>query len=734
MKKIKTTVLGATLTLTQLFHPSLMYAAEQPESEPATDAEVVVEEQVQELDETQAAKAVMEEAEEEVAAVQKRYDEKNTEYKQQQTVTDQAYQTAYQAAYEPVEQAKKEFDAAAEKLEEAQKNQEALDAKVQEAVLAEEEAEKQLAEAQAVYDEAAKKAEEMDEEEVAKASDALKEAQSAYDEENGKLASCQEALDAAQSAYEAALQAKENAQENNDKAVQEAAQAQEDLESASSQLSQLKTVAENAGITEETVEGYTSAVSAFNTAQADLEQKQASQAQAQEALSQAQSNADEMEAALAQAQSNLDKALAQQTAASNTYSEIESELAAAKEAQTDTAAAIEAAQAAFEQAKIDLDKAKADVYLTHLELETAQEAYDQGEDNYDVLVAEYNEALAQYNLGSLGYFEYIADTTTDPDEKADAQKAIEILKDTDGSTQYNTTNIVGPSTNLGAKHDATNLESMNVALQDIDEVNVLRAENHLNTLTITHELMAIAQKQLNWSASADDHSYAYNVGENLAWGYPDPYDGWYTQEKVLYDDLVAQGYTVEDMEADETMHEMVGHYLNIINPNYRTTGYAHMAGSNVYDHVADGQTFDTVSGGVSVVDYLDSFTTYYESVMEELESTKEALDDYDPDGPWDPSEAHIAALNEAKAKYNNALTAYDNVLITYNEAKTAAEEAENGTPGAEKINTLTKELETAKTAKNKADADVKTAQDALESTTAKASSANTALESAKAGK
>ena len=43
-------------------------------------------------------------------------------------------------------------------------------------------------------------------------------------------------------------------------------------------------------------------------------------------------------------------------------------------------------------------------------------------------------------------------------------------------------------------------------------------------------------------------------GENLAWGFKDPFVGWYFQEKgTSYD----------------------GHYKNIINKNYQTTGFAY---------------------------------------------------------------------------------------------------------------------------------------------------------------
>ena len=77
---------------------------------------------------------------------------------------------------------------------------------------------------------------------------------------------------------------------------------------------------------------------------------------------------------------------------------------------------------------------------------------------------------------------------------------------------------------------------------------------------ITDDLMAMAEADTNWSSQHLGHAQQFNVGENLSWGYKDPFDGWYTEEKAEYDSGNIAG---------------AGHYLNIINSSYKYTGFAY---------------------------------------------------------------------------------------------------------------------------------------------------------------
>lgn len=53
------------------------------------------------------------------------------------------------------------------------------------------------------------------------------------------------------------------------------------------------------------------------------------------------------------------------------------------------------------------------------------------------------------------------------------------------------------------------------------------------------------------------------MAENLAWGYNDPYDGWYAEELPIYKEYLRTG----------TTRGVYGHYTNMTG-NYTNTGIA----------------------------------------------------------------------------------------------------------------------------------------------------------------
>ncbi len=189
--------------------------------------------------------------------------------------------------------------------------------------------------------------------------------------------------------------------------------------------------------------------------------------------------------------------------------------------------------------------------------------------------AELSQATVQQRIdeGSLGFFKSLGDA---------GEKAVAVLE--------NPAPAVAGCTNMGAEGDATSLYNLWQTLRFMDECNQLRADEgydpqegeKLQTLKVDPELMAIAEVQLNWSRDNIGHSEAYNVGENLAWGYYDPFDGWYYKEKKIYD----EGGSGE-----------TGHYLHIVASGYQTTGFAVAEQTNGIYGTAHGQTFDGVRSG-----------------------------------------------------------------------------------------------------------------------------------------
>ena len=235
------------------------------------------------------------------------------------------------------------------------------------------------------------------------------------------------------------------------------------------------------------------------------------------------------------------------------------------------------------------------------------------------------DAQAVVQSGSRGFFEQHSGVNSN---------AILILDEGAKGAEETLTGI--GRTNLGAKEDATSLENMKVALEYIIEGNDLRASDEHNTginknpLKVTDELMAYAQVNANASREVEYHwFYLKNeselklawYGENLSLGYPDPYDGWYTEEKVIY-------------EKGET--EGTGHYLNLVNPDnkssrqYTCTGFGCAKGGRY--RRSDVQTFAKISlaSGFSsgkqytVEQYNADFTAYYDAVTKKLSDAKAA--------------------------------------------------------------------------------------------------------------
>lgn len=184
-----------------------------------------------------------------------------------------------------------------------------------------------------------------------------------------------------------------------------------------------------------------------------------------------------------------------------------------------------------------------------------------------------------YDKGSYGFFAYVG-----------ATDAIDIL-DNSRYASY---------THKGEATDATSLENMKASIAQMKECNRLRKLHGLSELKVTYELMAMAQADANYSDSNIGHAGQFNVGENLAWGYVNPFDGWYTEEKINY----------ETQNGDQ-----VGHYLNIINSRYRVTGFAiNTRGSEywiTYSQVFSGYGDENA---MTIDEYEAIFNAYYGSV------------------------------------------------------------------------------------------------------------------------
>lgn len=177
-------------------------------------------------------------------------------------------------------------------------------------------------------------------------------------------------------------------------------------------------------------------------------------------------------------------------------------------------------------------------------------------------------AKAQFDSGSKGFFEEVGATEALKELQTD-------YKVSDGTPLISYTHIGDPK-------DATSLKNMASTFQWMRKANALRAQwgdvdgSPAGPLKVTDELMAIAQVNINWSTFHHEHSHN-GYGENLAWGYSDPFTGWFDAEKKIYDSK-GKGET--------------GHYTNIVNHEYGVTGFAVRTGDRESYGVTHLQQFN----------------------------------------------------------------------------------------------------------------------------------------------
>ncbi len=166
-------------------------------------------------------------------------------------------------------------------------------------------------------------------------------------------------------------------------------------------------------------------------------------------------------------------------------------------------------------------------------------------------------------------------------------------------------------TNLNDPSDATSLKNMIEACKTLQRTNELRAyeasqeHKEIVPLQVSLELVAIAQKQLNWSDTNLNHARMYAVWENLAWGQEDPASSWYFHERDLAKSGVSEG---------------IGHYQNVVNAHYQSTGVAHNTNNPAYGQgQCDGQVFLFSPGYLSVEEYIRLLHEYAQLIDQDQE-------------------------------------------------------------------------------------------------------------------
>lgn len=231
-----------------------------------------------------------------------------------------------------------------------------------------------------------------------------------------------------------------------------------------------------------------------------------------------------------------------------------------------------------------------------------------------------------YDQGSLGFFDYIG--------SEDALGVVSISQQDPVLGPYQDVSAAGQRTS------AFNLDNMRQSIQILRWCNEIRRSCGLSELRVDPGMMAISQCQLNYSNPQINHSGVFLVAENLAWGYPNPFDGWYDAERAIwmrpenaaardwfYAYAAQHGYNDALNEMDlspyASLSAQVGHYLNVVHPDYVLTGASFILNGTSFNNVS-GQVF-TSDRSITRTYTVDEFSQLFETYCAALGTPVEQL-------------------------------------------------------------------------------------------------------------
>lgn len=302
----------------------------------------------------------------------------------------------------------------------------------------------------------------------------------------------------------------------------------------------------------------------------------------------------------------------------------EKELSAVKEELTNAIEIENSMEEVLNKTQIALDKAKKEVEAQQTNVDKAQSDVDAQQKIVNQLRVDKEQVSQKISLGSKGFFEAYGYTN-----------ALKVLEE--NSVE------IGKYTEVGAENDATSLANFKKAIAIVKTGNALRTTDDnfkgLNPLKVSAEMFAISQVQVNqMSKTKYGHTKLYRVSENAAVEYEDPFVGWYTEEKAVYDYLHQKGWDINDIrdsqgnyidldKANEIVEALnfpnirwvqVGHYTNMLNSKYNVTGTAWIEGktSNGYSRNSNQVFYRLDTDSLLTIDEFESqFNEYYDSLM-----------------------------------------------------------------------------------------------------------------------
>ena len=404
----------------------------------------------------------------------------------------------------------------------------------------------------------------------------------------------------------------------------------------------------------------------IENARAELETAQAD-------LAVAQNNVTSLQEAMTQAQTAYYTAVNVQQTAQTNYELAVEELETAKTNLVNAQESLNKAQTDYDTNQKDIEAKNNEISALNTQIANAQSEVDKAQADYDKALNDYNSTsspleqakknladfeskyateLSRLTAGSKGYFESLG--------------CYDILKEIfNVNNAFPSRGELASYTHMGQAGDATSLENMQASIAYLKEYDKLRKQNGLSTPKVSMAAMAIAQVNANYAQAEGNHSGVYGYSENLAWGYGEagtgasPFRGWYDYEKKQY-------------EAGNHKFSEVGHYLNIVNPDDETTGFALQKVNGVY--AQEFGYFEENDVVMSVDEYEASFNNYYNN-LKSVDTQHKALKDAVNNASGTTTKDNTALKNaEALLKSKkDVLTGLQNKLTQVNNAKATLE-------------------------------------------------------------
>ncbi len=289
--------------------------------------------------------------------------------------------------------------------------------------------------------------------------------------------------------------------------------------------------------------------------------------------------------------------------------------------------ALDKAAAAHDAALDKLNKANDALTAAQTNVDTYQTKLDEAKVKLDEAQAKFDESQAEnYNRGLYGFYEYIGSQ--------------------EGMDAFNSSEYSGV-VESGNRYDAASIERVKNALTLIKNANKLRVEEGKPEFKISHKLMALAVLNNDMASVNGESSNNTEFDEDLAYGFEDPLDAWY------YDEREYNG----------------ANYQSLMNENYVAAGAAYS--------VLDGRVHNILMASddqdhgvlMTVAEFEKDFNPYYEVTIKGRDASREQSSYDNISQKLEDAKQKVAdkeeAVRTASEKYEAAKKTYEEKLAAY---------------------------------------------------------------------